>query len=180
MQSLTLLSDDVLSFIGSIFDPSEAPLILMTGGLPPALKKNAYHIVGKARRLQKWWKNVRLPSGYDPSWCLTTDNEWSCSLGERMYKRFMITRFPLEHMKSHSITLAWALLDQADLIHNDDDDDEMMMTMMTTMMMIDDDNDDDDDFTDRVVVKIDIFGRLRLWKTMVKMADARVLGTIGL
>ena len=164
MQSLTLLSDDVLSFIGSMFDPSEAPLILMTGGLPPALKENANHIVGKARRLQKWWKNVRLPPGYDPSWCLTTDSEWSCRLGERMYKRFMLTRFPLEHMASHSIALAWALL------HSD----QLVEAAIYTI------EDEDDDYFVSEVDACALDGSLHSWKTMVKMADAQAFGTIGL
>lgn len=165
MQSLTLLSDDVLSFIGSMFGPLEAPLILMTGGLPPALKENVNHIVDKTRCLQKWWRNVRLPDGYDPSWCLTTDSEWSCRLGERMYKRFMITRFPLEYMASYSISLAWALL---------------LSNHMTEAAIYVIENDGDDDYFVSEVDACALDGSLHSWKTIVKMADAQAFGTIGL
>lgn len=164
LSTILVICDDVLSHIGSMFDPSEAPLILMTGGLPPALKENANQIVGKTRRLQKWWRHVRLPSEYDPSWCLTTDSEWSCRLGERMYKRFMLTRFPLEHMASHSIALAWALL------HSDHLAEAVIYTV----------EDEDDDYFVSDVDTCALDGSLHSWKTMVKMADAQAFGTIGL
>ena len=164
MQSLTFLSNDILSLIGSMFDSSEAPLILVTGGLPPAIKENACLIVDKARRLQKWWRNVRLPSGYDPSWCLTPDREWSCRLAERMYKRFMLTRFPLEHVASHSITLAWALL------HSD----HLVEAVIYSI------EDEDDDYFVSEVDACALDGSMHSWKTMVKMADAQAFGTIGL
>jgi hypothetical protein len=165
MQSLALtaLTDDVLRLIGSFFDLSEAPLIIMTGGLPAPVKERACITVDKVRRLQEWWRCVRFPSQYDPSWCLTPDHEWSCRLGERMYKRFMLVRFPLEHVLSHGTELAWALLSS---------------THLTDARIYGVDNED----YDYLVSEVDaccLDGSLRSWKTMLGMSDAQTLGTIG-
>ena len=106
--------DEILMFIGRYFGIEDFVLLLVTGGLPKSFTDHARNGVAKIKKIQKWWNHVKFPSPFDASWCLTEEHQWSCRLGEKMYKRFLKVRYPITYVHGHSITLAYRLVESSD------------------------------------------------------------------
>ena len=165
---LTDLPSAILSFIGSQFRIAHVPLILVTGGLPAEFKEHSESVLAQVRRVQRWWEKRKLPANFDASWCFTDDSEWSCKAAEKIYKRFMYARFPVELLYQHSNQLAWK-------IHNDDHTEAWIFEVW---------DEDVDDNAPELYLLGDgnaccIDGSLSSWKMILELANARNLRELG-